>query len=91
MASRSIPLVLAVRTSTAPAVVRFRPRGGTGDVARDATVSVRFTEPMDRRSTARAFTVSIAGKAVDGKISWAERDTVLVFRPSASSRSARPS
>ena len=77
------PVVLAVRTNTAPAVVRFRPRGGTQDVVRDTAISVRFTVPMDRRSTARAFTVSVAGKAVAGRISWAERDTVLVFKPNA--------
>ena len=38
---------------------------------------------MDRRSTARAFTVSVGGKAVAGKVAWAEHDTVLVFTPSA--------
>jgi uncharacterized protein YkwD len=74
---------LAVRTTKSPGVVRFRPKAGTGDVARDAPVSVRFTEPMDRRSTARAFTVSIGGKAIAGSVRWAERDTVLVFTPAA--------
>jgi uncharacterized protein YkwD len=76
-------VVLTVRTTNAPAVVRFRPRAGSQDVARDANVSVRFTQPMERRTTARAFKVSIAGKAVAGKTAWAERDTVLVFTPAA--------
>ena len=52
---------LAVRTTKAPAVVRFRPRAAALDVARDAAISVRFTQAMDRRSTARAFTVSVDG------------------------------
>jgi uncharacterized protein YkwD len=77
------PVVLAVRTAKAPAVLRFRPLDGTADIARDAAISVRFTQPMDRRSTARAFSVSIAGKAVAGTTDWAEHDTVLVFTPKA--------
>ena len=76
-------MVLAVRTGAGPAVVRFRPATSATNVARDATISVRFTQPMDRRSTARAFAVSIAGAAVAGKVTWAERDTVLVFTPNA--------
>jgi len=72
---------LAVRTVKAPAVVRFRPFAKSTDVARDATISVRFTEAMDRRSTTRAFSVSVGGKAVAGSVRWAEKDTVLVFTP----------
>jgi len=74
-------VALAVRAVKAPAVVRFRPFAKSTDVARDATISVRFTEVMDRRSTARAFSVSVGGKAVAGSIRWAEKDTVLVFTP----------
>ena len=74
---------LAVRTTSAPAVVRFRPRAETKDVARDAAISVRFTESMERRSTARAFSVTAGGTPVAGKIRWAESDTVLVFTPVA--------
>ena len=74
---------LAVRTTTAPAVIRFRPRADTKDIARDAAISVRFTESMERRSTARAFSVSVSGAPIAGKIRWAESDTVLVFSPTA--------
>lgn len=77
------PQSIAVRTVKAPGVIRFRPRPDSKDAARDATVSVRFTEPMDRSSTANAFSLKIGGKAVKGKISWAENNTVLVFNPSA--------
>ena len=76
-------MTLTVRTTQAPAVVRFRPRADTKDIARDAAVSARFTLPMDRRSTARAFKVSVGGVAIAGKIAWAERDTVLIFTPTA--------
>ncbi len=74
---------LTVITAEAPAVVRFRPLRGARDVARQATVSVRFTTPMDRRSTAAAFAVTTGGRAVEGRISWVEDDTVLVFEPAA--------
>jgi len=72
---------LAFRTTTAPSVVRFRPLAGTEDVGRGVPVSVRFTEPMDRVSTAAAFSVEVNGKDVGGKVEFAENDTVLVFDP----------
>ncbi|MFL5642136.1 MAG: Ig-like domain-containing protein [Chloroflexota bacterium] len=74
---------LAVRTTTVPTVVRFRPRDDASGVGRSSVLSVRFTQAMDRRSTARAFSVTAAGKPVHGTIQWADRDTVLVFTPSA--------
>lgn len=72
---------LTVRVAGAPEVVRFRPVDGATSVDRNAAVSVRFTEPMKREATAGAFTVSVDGKALSGKISWAEGSTVLVFVP----------
>ena len=72
---------LAVRTGVSPAVVRFRPRADTKDVARSATISVRFTQPMDKASTKQAFKVLAGKTAVAGKVTFAEDDTVLVFEP----------
>ncbi|HET9520691.1 MAG TPA: CAP domain-containing protein, partial [Candidatus Limnocylindrales bacterium] len=40
-----------------------------------------FTETMDRASTKAAFSVTIGGKAVAGSVSFAEKSTVLVFKP----------
>ncbi len=77
------PQSISVRTVTAPGVVRFRPRADAKDSARDAPISVRFTEPMDRQATAKAFSVKIGGKAIKGTISWAESNTVLVFNPAS--------
>jgi uncharacterized protein YkwD len=74
---------LEVRTVKAPSVVRFRPRNATADIERGATISVRFTERMDRRATAAAFHVTVGGKAVAGKITWAEQGKVLLFAPAA--------
>jgi uncharacterized protein YkwD len=38
---------------------------------------------MERRSTARAFTLSVAAKPIAGAVRWAERDTVLIFTPAS--------
>jgi uncharacterized protein YkwD len=77
-------IAMAVRTSVAPAVVRFRPAARTQDVARPTDISVRFSQRMDRASTKRAFKVLVAGKPVKGKITFAEKDTVLIFDPAKS-------
>jgi hypothetical protein len=77
------PEALVFTTTAAPSVVRFRPRSGTEEVARDAVVSVRFTMSMDRGSTADAFTVEVNGTNVAGTVDFAEDDTVLVFDPKA--------
>ena len=74
---------IQVTTIAAPAVVRFRPRDNTKSVARTDAISVRFTQRMDRTTTAGAFSVTAGGKAVAGKIAWAEKNRVLVFDPAA--------
>ncbi len=61
--------------------MRFRPLTKSTKVDRDQVISVRFTQSMDRASTKRAFEMTADGKAVDGKISFAEDDKVLVFDP----------
>jgi uncharacterized protein YkwD len=74
---------LAVRTARAPSVVRFRPAAGLKDVAKTTAISVRFTRPMDRAATRKAFAVTANGKPVAGAVRFAENDTVLVFDPKA--------
>jgi uncharacterized protein YkwD len=77
------PVSMAVRTTDPPGVVRFRPQESTTNTPRDAAISVRFTEAMDRKTTADAFSVKIGGKPIKGAISWAEGNTVLVFKPAS--------
>lgn len=72
---------LSVSTAVAPHVIRFRPLHRTTNVARSAVLSVRFSDSMDRRSAKAAFTATIDGKAIAGKVTFAENDTVLIFRP----------
>ncbi len=75
------PVSFTARTTEAPDVVRFRPRADAAGIAVDGAISVRFTQAMDQRSTARAFSVSIGGKPIAGTTRWAESDTVLLFTP----------
>jgi uncharacterized protein YkwD len=72
---------VTIRTVAAPRVIRFRPARLARDVARTANVSVRFSEPMDRASTKAAWKITVGGKPVHGKITFAENNTVLVFDP----------
>ena len=72
---------LVVKTSVAPQVVRFRPAARQQDVARSADISVRFTRPMDRASAKKAFQILVNGKPIKGTITFAEKDTVVVFDP----------
>jgi len=79
----TLPDSLVVQTAAAPSVVRFRPLDGSIRVARDATLSVRFSAAMDRSSTVAAFRATANGHAITGRTSWAEGGTVLVLTPSA--------
>ncbi len=72
---------LAVQTSEAPGVVRFRPRAGDEAIERTAAISVRFTERMDRDRTADAFHVTVGSTELKGAVTWAEQGRVLVFVP----------
>jgi uncharacterized protein YkwD len=74
---------LSVRTTIAPAVVRFRPKAMTQDVPRDAAISVRFTRPMDHKTTRAAFRLTASGKPVKGTLTFAENNTVVVFKPTS--------
>jgi murein DD-endopeptidase MepM/ murein hydrolase activator NlpD len=75
------PTPQATRAPKAPTVIRFRPRDGWTSVSRSAAVSVRFSQPMDHASTARAFHITVDQKPVTGRAGWAEGDTVLVVDP----------
>ncbi|HYH92658.1 MAG TPA: Ig-like domain-containing protein [Candidatus Saccharimonadales bacterium] len=74
---------LAVETAVAPTVERVRPKAKADDVKRDAKVSIHFSKPMDKATTKKAFTIKADGKTVAGKVTWAEKATVLIFTPKA--------
>ena len=77
-----LPDALSVKAVAGPSVVRFRPRNGWTDVARDARLSVRFTQPMERKSTIAAWSATANGTKLTGTFLWGENDTVLAFLPS---------
>lgn len=72
-----------LKTTAAPRVTRFRPTNGTTKVERGAVLSVRFSEPMNKVTTRAAYAVTANGKAVAGKVRFAESNTVLVFQPTS--------
>ncbi len=71
-----------VTTAKAPEVVRFRPLDKATDVDPGQGLSVRFTMPMDTPASTAAFSATVNGKPIAGKLEWAEDDTVLVLTPS---------
>jgi uncharacterized protein YkwD len=77
------PVSMAAKTTNPPSVVRFRPQESATNTPRDASISVRFSEAMNRKTTARAFSVKFGGKPIKGTVSWAEGGTVLVFKPAS--------
>jgi uncharacterized protein YkwD len=74
---------LKISTADAPSVVRFRPLNGTQKVDRAAVLSVRFSAAMKHATTRAALVVTANGKPVAGAISFAEGNTVVIFKPTS--------
>jgi uncharacterized protein YkwD len=74
---------LAVSTTEAPRVLKFRPLDKAKKVERAAILSVRFSTAMAHSTTRAALVVTADGKPVAGTVTFAERNTVIVFKPSA--------
>jgi len=70
-----------IRTVASPKVAGIRPKDGTRRVARNARITVRFTQRMDPDATADALRVTVGGKAVKGTIRWSSDRTRLTFTP----------
>lgn len=74
----------ALRLPDAPTVIRFRPAAHARHVARDTTLSVRFSERMDPSTTTGAFRATVKGSRVAFRSTrWAENGTVLVAVPTS--------
>jgi uncharacterized protein YkwD len=74
---------LAISTSEAPRVLKFRPLDKAEKVERRAILSVRFSAAMAHATTRAALVVTADGKPVVGTVAFAERNTVIVFKPSS--------
>lgn len=83
-ASLAAGVTVDLKVPALPAVVRMRPANGSANVALNQAISVRFSQAMDRASTQAAFHISaIANPASQGRFSWADGDTVLIWTPRA--------
>jgi hypothetical protein len=72
-----------VTDTTAPTAGALAPADAATAVATDASVSVTFSEPMDKAATQAAFSLKRSGDgtAVPGTFGWS--GNTLTFRPSA--------
>jgi len=78
------PISADMRTVTAPSVERFRPKANATGIERNAKISIRFSQKMDKASTKDAISVTVNGKAVKGKISFSKNGEVATFKPKKS-------
>ena len=67
------PVAYKVHTVSAPKVARVRPAAKSTGVERTAKISVRFSQPMDKTATKKAFSVKVNGKTIKGKVSFSKR------------------
>jgi len=79
----AVPASLDMKALGNPTVTRWKPASRATGVGWDQTVSVRFSRAMDRASTQAAFSISGLDPVKDGRFSWAEGDTVLLWQPKA--------
>jgi uncharacterized protein YkwD len=78
------PISANVRTVTAPSVERFRPKANAKGIERNAKISIRFSQKMDKDTTKAAIKVTVNGKAVKGKITFSKNGEVATFKPKKS-------
>ena len=65
-----------------PHVVSVEPGKNRISVDLDSSVTVLFSEKMDTMKTSKEFTLSSSAGYVEGYFSWADGDSILIFRPS---------
>lgn len=72
---------VSVQTVAAPAVTSIRPREDATRVKRTATVTIRFSLPMDEARTSEAVHVTADGRTVAGRERWSADGLTLTFSP----------
>jgi len=78
-AAKTAPATSAV----APRVVAITPAAKSRDVKPGTAISIAFSRPMNRSTTAAAFSLVVAGTSLPGSITWDDGDATLVFTPAA--------
>jgi len=70
----------AAVSQSAPHVLESRPAADERGIARDASIELRFSEPMDTAATESAYvSTDLPADAVE--LSWSEANRVLLIRP----------
>ena len=75
------PFSADVKTVPAPSVVRVRPKANATGIERNARISVRFSQAMDKATTKEALSVTVNGKSIKGKVRFSKNGRVLTFTP----------
>ncbi len=64
-----------------PEILNVSPYQGESGVLLDRSISVQFSQPMNRASTEEAFLLVYNGDRVAGTFEWQDEDRTLVFTP----------
>lgn len=73
----------AAPDTTRPTLVSSTPAAAEKGVARSATISLEFSEPMDKAATQAAFDITAPASANMGTFSWSADGKTMTFTPSA--------
>ncbi|MGH2449167.1 MAG: Ig-like domain-containing protein [Chloroflexota bacterium] len=77
-------------STIAPEVYSISPRRGSRYNNPRSAVRITFDQPMDRSSTAGAFSLRHAGRTIAGSASWSGKDRIFTFRPARDLGSGDP-
>jgi hypothetical protein len=69
--------------TTAPTILNATPSDGTLGVARSASITVVFSEPMDKASAQTAFAITAPPGFNAGVFNWNAAGTEMTFKPDA--------
>jgi hypothetical protein len=64
-----------------PEILSVSPYQGETNVRLENTITVQFSQPMDKPSTEEAFMLQKDGNRVPGTITWSEDGMTLIFTP----------
>jgi hypothetical protein len=78
-----VPAPVEIRTVPRPRILSTSPTAAASDVAPGASISIRFSRPMEATSALAAFTASVGGRNLGGSRTLTDDGALLTFRPAA--------
>lgn len=66
---------------TPPTILHFTPENNAIGIARDATITFSFSEPMDKASVESALSISDTAGPIPGSFAWNSASSELKFKP----------